>query len=104
MTAPKFRVSFTITAGLHGWPCSILLSANLVSAAITLRFTKNTPDATYFALDCVYWSSKGHNVMGIPFWNTMLHKVGEKQEHVNIHDQTKCPYVSESFNQLCYVV
>jgi len=39
MTARKFRVSFTITAGLHGWPCSILLSANLVSAAITLRFT-----------------------------------------------------------------
>jgi len=33
-----------------------------------------------------------------------LHKVEEKQEHVNIHDQPKCPYVSESFYQLCYVV
>ncbi|KAF6036805.1 hypothetical protein EB796_004890 [Bugula neritina] len=52
----------------------------------------NTPDATYFTPVCVYWSSKGHNVMGIPFWNTMLHKVGEKLEHVNIHDQPKCLY------------
>ncbi|KAF6034140.1 PLB1 [Bugula neritina] len=32
----------------------------------------NTPDATYFAPDCVHWSSKGHNVMGIALWNTMV--------------------------------
>ncbi|KAF6035631.1 plb1 [Bugula neritina] len=49
-------------------------------------------DSTYLAPDCVHWSSKGHSAMGVALWNSMITKVGDKQERVHINDQAKCPY------------